>query len=1287
MNSATILRTRRTLLVTALLVAGLLANVYHTVPLRAQSVDPIAANWIWAPLSDNANKAAGTCYFRKTFVLREDRDGSVDLACDGDYTLFVNGIKIAAGTGYAQMKRHPIGAYLRSGRNVVAIKATKSEPGPAGLLASITLNGAKPSAFQMVTNRTWKTSRGEKGGWQRADFLDSSWQAASIIAAGSDTRVWKTPIAATSTANKEDSPSGSASAIAGKEVSRFKATPEFRVESVVPAKDAGSLIAMTFDEFGNIIASRESGPLLLIRDMDRDGITETVTTYCKEVTNCQGILAMNGQVLVTADGPKGSGLYRLSDDDRNGVIDHIGLVLSFKGKMQEHGPHALRLGPDGMVYLLAGNLSRINAPIEEMSPYKHFYEGDLIQPRHLDPRGHANSGKAPGGVIYRIDPSGKHVERFAGGLRNPYDIAFNALGDLFTWDADMEWDQGTSWYRPTRGNHVIAGGEFGWRSGWAKWPDYFVDSLPSLAESGNGSPTGITAYEHFMFPLRYHGSLFVGDWAQGRILTVRLKRQGASYQAEVGVFLEGSPLNVTDLEVGPDGRLYFCTGGRGTEGGVYRVTWTGNVPPEIQDPGVGIEVALKQPQLHTAWSRQRIALVKENFGERWGEELLSIATDSKASVPHRTRAIDLLQLYGPQPSVDLLIQLSKDRDRRIRTKAVYFLGLHTEQQAVDRLVELVDDPNIVVQRTVCESLSRTGNTDLPTDKLVALLSHGDRYLAWAAAKTLQNQPRKTWQQPVIESDDQRIFLVGSAALLGTKPDSETCRDILKKAHTLMGDFIADREFVDLLRVLQLALGQGNIAPQSVPELMRQVSSEFPSGNTTINRELVRLLAYLESPLVATRYMEKLKSDLPLPDKTHLIAHSPYLIEGWSVAQQFELLSLISEIQKGASSPSHARYLDDVARRLVSRMASSDQRLVLDRGAEWPGAALGAIAKLPKQPTPETFSMLRALDGKLAKDEGDAADRLRVGIAAVIARSGNKEGLAYLRELFESEPERRGILAVALAQHPNNDNWPLLVRSLTVLEDDIASAVMAKMLSADQTSADPHVIRQLILQGLKQKQDTGRRLVTTLLEKWTGELQSEFGETQIEKIAAWQSWFRETYPDLPDPVLPKEVDEDRYSFSELEQYLETDEALVAKPELGRLVYAQANCIKCHRFGKLGADVGPDLSTISKRFQKKELLESIIFPSHIISDQYATKTVATASGRILRGIVNENNDGSIIVIDPEGNRLTVAAADIDEIGPNKESTMPAGLLNALSLEDIANLFAFLSQQPPTIVSQRP
>ena len=225
---------------------------------------------------------------------------------------------------------------------------------------------------------------------------------------------------------------------------------------------------------------------------------------------------------------------------------------------------------------------------------------------------------------------------------------------------------------------------------------------------------------------------------------------------------------------------------------------------------------------------------------------------------------------------------------------------------------------------------------------------------------------------------------------------------------------------------------------------------------------------------------------------------------------------------------------------------------------------------------------------------------------------------------------------------------------------------------------------MILQGLSQNQDLGRRLATTLLAKWTGENPAKDAANEKEKVTAWQEWFRANYPDLPDPVLPEESALDRYTFDELEEYLDSDDALAATAEQGRLVYAKADCVKCHRFGEIGGGVGPDLSSVGKRFQKKELLQSILYPSHFISDQYATKTVATASGRTFTGVIQEKKDGSVVVLDPEGNEIFVAAEDIDEIVPNKKSTMPAGLLNELSLEDIASLFAFLNQQAQPKIS---
>ena len=113
-----------------------------------------------------------------------------------------------------------------------------------------------------------------------------------------------------------------------------------------------------------------------------------------------------------------------------------------------------------------------------------------------DGRGHNRGRLAPGGIIYKVDPDGKNFESYANGFRNIFDAAVNRDGEMFTYDADMEYDFNTPWYRPTRLCHVVSGAEFGWRSGWAKWPNYFVDSLPEILDTGRGSPTGAVFYDH-----------------------------------------------------------------------------------------------------------------------------------------------------------------------------------------------------------------------------------------------------------------------------------------------------------------------------------------------------------------------------------------------------------------------------------------------------------------------------------------------------------------------------------------------------------------------------------------------------------------------------------------------------------------------------------------------------------------------------------------------------------------------------------------------------------------------
>ena len=204
------------------------------------------------------------------------------------------------------------------------------------------------------------------------------------------------------------------------------------------------------------------------------------------------------------------------------------------------------------------------------------------------PTGFMDDSLAPQGWIARTDPDGKEWELIAAGMRNPFDIAFNRDGELFTYDADMEWDIGEPWYRPTRVNHVISGAEFGFRNGSGKWPAYYIDSFGAVADIGPGSPTGITFGYGAKFPEKYHEALFISDWSFGKLRAVHLRPEGASYTAEVEEFISGQPLPVTDVVINPnDGAMYLAVGGRGAQSALYRVTYSGgdlDAPSQAESP-------------------------------------------------------------------------------------------------------------------------------------------------------------------------------------------------------------------------------------------------------------------------------------------------------------------------------------------------------------------------------------------------------------------------------------------------------------------------------------------------------------------------------------------------------------------------------------------------------------------------------------------------------------------------------------------------------------------------------
>jgi len=372
---------------------------------------------------------------------------------------------------------------------------------------------------------------------------------------------------------------------------KIRVQPGFKLEHLISPSDEhiGSWVSMTFDDRGRMICSDQYGGLFRVTVPPLGTSTKPVIEKLKfgkgtdtlGIGNAHGLLYAFKSIYVMVNarakpsaGVRGSGLYRIQDLDGDDQFDKITLLKEFKGE-GEHGPHSIILSPDKQsIYLISGN----HTDVPPMDAYRlpSNWQEDNMFPLIKDPRGHANDRYAPGGWIAKIDPEGKKWELMSAGYRNAFDIAFNETGDLFVYDADMEWDFGLPWYRPTRICHATSASEFGWRTGNSKWSPTYPDNLSPVLNIGQGSPTNLVSLQEAKFPAKYRQSLLAFDWTFGIAHLIKLKPSGSTFTADREEFFSGIPLPLTDGVVGPDGALYFLTGGRRLESDLYRVSYVGS---------------------------------------------------------------------------------------------------------------------------------------------------------------------------------------------------------------------------------------------------------------------------------------------------------------------------------------------------------------------------------------------------------------------------------------------------------------------------------------------------------------------------------------------------------------------------------------------------------------------------------------------------------------------------------------------------------------------------------------
>ena len=532
---------------------------------------PAVAPWIWGA---DANKS----YKLHTVFKGTGKSAVLVAACDNNAVLYVNGKEVGKTEDWQRPVSMDVTKHLKDGDNELAA-VVKNEGGPAGFSCRLVINDAAGAVRVIQSDQSWESSDPANPATNTAKV--------KVVAKAGD------PPYGNALAGEVASPAAESS---------FNVPEGFKVERLfsVPKNELGSWVSLTTDPKGRLIASDQEGKgLYRITPAPLDGSKPTIVEKVPApITGAQGLLFAFDALYVVCNGGTGSGLYRVTDSDGNDTLDKVEKLRDFPGG-GEHGPHNILLSPDGKkLFIIAGNHTkppfeikdvtepqtmggiranqrRVELAKEGSSRVPANWDEDQMVARMWDANGHAAGILAPGGYIVSTDPMGKTWEIWSSGYRNPYDMGFNADGELFAYDADMEWDFGSPWYRPTRVNHATSGSELGWRSGSGKWAPSLPDSLPALVDIGPGSPVGATFGYGTKFPGKYQKAFFICDWTFGTMYAIHLTPEGATYKGTKEEFVSRTPLPLTDVTVGKEGALYFTVGGRGGQSELYRVTYTG----------------------------------------------------------------------------------------------------------------------------------------------------------------------------------------------------------------------------------------------------------------------------------------------------------------------------------------------------------------------------------------------------------------------------------------------------------------------------------------------------------------------------------------------------------------------------------------------------------------------------------------------------------------------------------------------------------------------------------------
>lgn len=1055
--------------------------------------------------------------------------------------------------------------------------------------------------------------------------------------------------------------------LAGQDDPGLKVPPGFKVTLYADHEIANDVYAMTLDSQGRVVVTSQ-GWIKTLHDTDGDGKADRASTFAETRTGGMGLCFDGNDLYFSGD----NGFWRYRDADGDGKADGPPERLG-RFTFGEHGHHAMRKGPDGGWYLIAGNDAAVNKShvTLETSPVRNPETGALL----------------------RYTPDGTRSEVIAHGFRNPYDFDFNEAGDLFAYDSDCERDYFLPWYTPTRVYHVGYGLHHGWRlTGYLRSfcrLDFYPDNVDVLWPIGRGSPTGVACYRHDRFPERYRGGVFALDWTFGRIYFLPLRREGAGYATKAEVFIEPTGTHgfaPSDVAVAPDGALFISIGGRRTRGAVYKVEYVGPPAPRRPAPAGDLDRVLAAPQPLDAWSRARWEPLARKLGR---EPFLGALADEKRDEASRVRAVEVLtELFGGVPA-----PASKSGSARVRARVAWSLGRAATEEFSAALLEMARDNDAAVRRAALESLADRVASIQPPDRLnrriLLNFEHPDKRVRQAAVRLAAALPEPGWDAILLDRPKPQVLLSWTlAAIWRGEPLDRTVEPAL---HVLEKEKNAAIQ-LQAARLIVLALGDCNLAKPPVElhsnyslpgaveaeraaRILKAVRPVFPSGDPRLDLEASRLQAMLEDdePETVPQVAAFLDDKSSATSDVHYLTVLSRLRGAWpddlaaKVAGALLSLSRKLEGQEQRTKQTWGTRLTELTGLLVKRDGRLDEELLKNPAFAAPGHVDIAAALEGER---KTEGARKFLEAARAREDFPWSEAL-IGL---LARLPAEEFHPVLRAQWPNFGLRDAVL-LHLSRRPDPADRD---KFLAGVESAHAQAAQASIDALEKLPRDEtpknllpllRLLRRLVLEP---KQATLRKEVLALVNRQAGQsfaVKEEAAEPVALK-AAYQpvfDWFGSAHPEFKAELAGEGEDPAALRAALGEVPWEKGDAA-----RGESVFRARGCQTCHA---VQGALGPSLAGAATRFSREDLFDAIANPSRDVAPLYRTTLFQLKDGQVHSGIVAFESADGYMVQTGATTTVRINTSDIAAVRPGTSSLMPNGLLQGLKPGDLADLYAYL------------